>query len=204
MAFSGMTVTTLGKALQAKVDTGETLTFTKMAIGDGTTTLADFSSLTALVDQKMTIGLDSIKVIDTVTCRIRGTLTNSGVTTGFYEREIGLFASDPDAGEILFAYDNAGDECDYLQAYSKACQVDQVLDILIGVSSSESVSVTLTDSAVFCSAATTIDHPDSSVTTAKIADSAVADAKIGMREIDDTVEAAVGFGVLTNLLTWND
>jgi len=48
--------------------------------------------------------------------------------------------------------------------------------------------------------ATPIDHPDSSVTTAKIAAAAVTDAKIGNRTIDDTLIAVDASNTLTNLL----
>ena len=210
MAFNGLTMTTKGINLQTKVQAGATLNFTKMKVGDGvlssSTTLA---SLTDLVESKLEVEIESVTSLGDGTYRVRGTLTNSSVTTGFFLREVGVFATDPDDGEILYSVANAGDECDYLPAGGGSVVVEEVLDIITAVGSASSVTATINEGSVLLSKATftehqdanPIDHPDSSVTTIKIADNAVTDAKIGNRTIDDTVTAASGSGVLTNLLS---
>jgi len=200
LAFDGMTMTTKGINLQTKVQAGATLNFTKIKVGDGVlssgTTLA---SLTDLVESKLTVEIESVTSLGDGTYRVRGTLTNASVTTGFFLREVGVFATDPDDGEILYSVANAGDECDYLPAGGGSVVVEQVVDIITAVGSASSVTATIDEDSVLLSKATftehqeasPIDHPDSSVT----------DAKIGTRTMDDTVAAASGAGVLTNLLS---
>jgi len=200
LAFDGMTMTTQGINLQTKVQAGTTLNFTKIKVGDGAlssdTTLA---SLTDLIESKLEVEIESIASLGDGTYRVRGTLTNANVTTGFFLREVGVFATDPDDGEILYSVANAGDECDYLPAGGGSVVVEQVVDIITAVGSASSVTATINEGSVLLSKATftehqeanPIDHPDNSVT----------DAKIGTRTIDDTVEAASGAGVLTNLFS---
>ncbi|MBP2654263.1 MAG: hypothetical protein H6Q73_1832 [Firmicutes bacterium] len=212
MAFSGVAMTTLGSNLQTKVQAGATLTFTKIKVGDGVlasdTTLA---SLSDLIEAKLEVEIESVTALGDGTYRVRGTFTNASITTGFFLREVGLFASDPDVGEILYAVANAGegDECDYLPASGSSVVVEQVVNIVTAVGSASSVTATIDEGTVLLSKATftthqqasPIDHLDSSVTAAKLADSAVTDAKLGTREIDDTVTATSGVGVLTDLLS---
>lgn len=59
--------------------------------------------------------------------------------SGFYFREIGFFASDPDEGEIMFAYQNAGSLAEYIAAASS-----EVIEKTIGASFTFSDSVTVT------------------------------------------------------------
>ena len=149
MAFSGMVLTTAGKILQAKVQAGITLTFTKIKVGDGV--LQGGSTLEALTDlitPEMTIPIQNVTAMGDGTCRVRGVLTNAGLTAGFFVREIGVFANDPDAGEILYSVANAGTECDYLPAGGGAVAIEQVLDIIIAVGSAFSITAVINQSAV--------------------------------------------------------
>ncbi|MBP2654264.1 MAG: Chaperone of endosialidase [Firmicutes bacterium] len=148
MAFSGMALTEKGTALQAKVQSGGTLVFTKLSFGKGILSSdITLASLTELIDAQMTVEIESAVVLSDNDCRVRGTLTNASLTTGFFVREIGLFATDPDTGEILYAVANAGDECDFLPASSLAA-VEQVVDVVISIGSATNVTVTLDESAV--------------------------------------------------------
>lgn len=97
--WQGFVLTEKGLALQAKIDAGlATLTFTKISIGSGSS-----SSLTDLVKREKDLTIASCSV-DGTTVKLVSTLTNTGVTQAFKERELGLFATDPDDGEIMFAY----------------------------------------------------------------------------------------------------
>jgi len=200
LAFDGLTMTTKGINLQTKVQAGTTLNFTKIKVGDGVLSSGiTLASLTDLVESKLEVEIESVTSLGDGTYRVRGTLTNANVTTGFFLREVGVFATDPDDGEILYSVANAGDECDYLPAGGGSVVVEQVVDIITAVGSASSVTATINEGSVLLSKATftehqeanPIDHPDNSVT----------DAKIGTRTIDDTVEAASGAGVLTNLFS---
>ena len=99
--WNKITMTAVGAALQAKINAGlTTLKFTRVAIGSGTRT-GELGSATGLVKEEMTLGINKITQSgNTVTIEL--IISNSGVKTGFKITEMGLFATDPDAGEIMY------------------------------------------------------------------------------------------------------
>lgn len=114
--------------------------------GDGTKTSFKLSAAPTV--------LTSVKVAGTETTGYtyaNGTLTFSAAPasgdiilvtynlSGFYFREIGFFANDPDEGEIMFAYQNAGSLAEYIAAASS-----EVIEKTIGASFTFSDSVTVT------------------------------------------------------------
>ena len=114
--------------------------------GDGTKTSFKLSAAPT--------ALTSVKVAGTETTGYtytNGTLTFSAAPasgdiilvtynlSGFYFREIGFFASDPDEGEIMFAYQNAGSLAEYIAAASS-----EVIEKTIGATFTFSDSVTVT------------------------------------------------------------
>ena len=101
--FNGFILTEKGRELLAKGLAGETITFTKMGIGDGTS-LTSERERTALVNQITTLPILNINVKRNGTCEINALLTNKSVTTGFYIKELGIFAHGNDSVEILYAY----------------------------------------------------------------------------------------------------
>ena len=113
-AFPKMTLTNAGQALQTKVLAGATLTFTRIALGDGQLNGQPIAPLTALISQKATVEVDSVRVVNTSTAQVAGFFSNADISTGFWWRETGVFAQDPDVGEILYGYTNAGDAGDYI------------------------------------------------------------------------------------------
>ncbi|MDT8901820.1 hypothetical protein [Anaeroselena agilis] len=152
MAFNGMTLTTLGVDLQTKIQAGTTAAFTKIKLGDGTLPVGGtLEALTDLVSPKLIVNIESVTSLGDGTWRVRGTLTNTGLATGFFVREVGLFATDPDEGEILYSVANAGSECDYLPAGGGAVVVEQVVDIVVAISSSATVTATINEGAVLVS-----------------------------------------------------
>ena len=114
--FNGFILTEKGRELLAKGLAGETITFTKMAIGDGTSLTAE-RERTALVNQITTLPIGNINVKRNGTCEINALLTNKSVTTGFYIKELGIFAHGNDNVEILYAY-NISTSPDFVPPFS--------------------------------------------------------------------------------------
>lgn len=114
--FNGFILTEKGRELLAKGLAGETITFTKMAIGDGTS-LTSERERTALVNQITTLPILNINVKRNGTCEINALLTNKSVTTGFYIKELGIFAHGNDNVEILYAY-NISASPDFVPPFS--------------------------------------------------------------------------------------
>ena len=101
--WSGGILTAKGRALQAKVEAGETLTITKMKLGSGTPDPEEIDNLTDLKQPINVMGISSKTVEDNVCC-VTSVILTSNIETAFYAREWGLFAQDPDEGEILYMY----------------------------------------------------------------------------------------------------
>ena len=101
--WTGGVLTAKGRALQAKVEAGQTLELTKMKLGSGITQPEEIGNLTDLKQPQYIMGISSKNVENNV-CEITGVIITSSITTSFYAREWGLFANDPDEGEILYMY----------------------------------------------------------------------------------------------------
>lgn len=98
----GYRLTAAGRRLQAKVEAGAVLVLTRMKLGNGTETAAETDSLTDLVSPQVDFGIISAEVSGE-TCAITGNLLVNTIANGFWCREWGVFAEDPDDGEILYA-----------------------------------------------------------------------------------------------------
>jgi hypothetical protein len=139
--FKGFILTEKGRELLAKGLAGETITFTKMAIGDGTIATSE-REMTALVNQITTLQLLNVDTKGNGTCEINALLTNKSVTTGFYIRELGIFAHGNDNVEILYAY-NTSANADYLPPFSANNVVEiEYIDTII-VDQVENITATI-------------------------------------------------------------
>ena len=112
--FPKFILTNNGIALQAKAQGGATMNFTRMAMGEGNLNSIPVNTLTSLISQKATISLTGGRVTGGNTYEIKAYFSNAAITTGFWWREWGVFATDPDVGEILYAYSNAGGAADFI------------------------------------------------------------------------------------------
>lgn len=144
-AFPKMTLTNAGQALQTKVLAGETLTFTRIALGDGQLNGQPISPLTALISQKATVEVDSVRVVNTTTAQAAGFFSNKDISTGFWWRETGVFAQDPDVGEILYGYTNAGDAGDYIPTVADT-RIEKYIYCSIAVANADTVNITIPSS----------------------------------------------------------
>ena len=138
--WSNATMTDVGAALQAKVNAGKTkLTFTKIKVGSGVNATNPLV-LTDVISSKWETTNFVVKLegkivsVDTV-------ITNTGVHEAFRMSEIGLFAQDPDKGEILYAY-LTDPEPDRMPAESGSVVVSQ--ELIIGMVFSNTGNVSLT------------------------------------------------------------
>jgi len=72
---------------------------------------------------------------------------------GFYFREVGIFAQDPDVGEILFAYQNAYQLAEYIAAASSEI-VEKIVSAAFIFGSATTVTATIDASTLFMTAET--------------------------------------------------
>ena len=114
--FNGYVITEQGRNLIAKGLTGDTITFTKMQLGDGTTS-NDGRTMTALVSNKADLPIIGLSNTGTGIAELRFLINNKDITTGFYIKEVGVFAKGSDGVEVLYAY-NVSPNPDFIPPFS--------------------------------------------------------------------------------------
>lgn len=142
--FKPGVLTTDGKALLAKWQAGgATPQITHAAIGSGSyTKTEDASTRTSLKAEKLRVGISSAAA-DGDTLNLRFVFSNDSVTTGFPVTEVGVFATDPDKGEVLYSISVSADEsvADFFPAYSGNHSVSSIFDYYIKMSNAENVTI---------------------------------------------------------------
>lgn len=142
--YGPMVITERGKVLYAKSQTGKPLVYTKMGIGSGQVA-GDPSNLTELVQPIGYFGISSF-AINGDTAMIKAVFENSDITQTTYSCELGLYANDPDFGEILYAYANAQGNGDYIPPIS-AGPFSREFQINVVVGSATSVTAEIPSTA---------------------------------------------------------
>ena len=138
--WNGLQLTNKGIALQAKVQAGTELEITKLKLGSGVVPSGtDIKTLTDLITPEQNLGIGGTEAVGDY-CKVSATISNSGLEAGYYVRELGVFAQDPDEGEILYLYATDGAP-DYLPAGGGSTVISQEFNVMIAVNDTDNVSV---------------------------------------------------------------
>lgn len=139
--WSNATMTDVGADLQAKVNAGKTkLTFTKIKVGSGANATNPLA-LTDVISSKWETTNFVVKQEGKIVS-VDTFITNTGIHEAFRMSEIGLFAQDPDKGEVLYAY-LTDPEPDRMPAEGGSVVVSQELTIGMVFSNTGNVSLTV-------------------------------------------------------------
>lgn len=143
MSFTAPRFTDEGKALQAKAQAGTALKFTKMQLGDGELGSQAIAAMTGLINPLITVGVSSVKAGNNY-ATVKSNFSNSGLTTGFFWREIGVFAANPEKpndrnSDILYCYANAGSLAEYIPAAGSEI-IEKIISIPCIIGDAENVS----------------------------------------------------------------
>ncbi|MFU1797388.1 phage tail protein, partial [Paenibacillus azoreducens] len=147
--FGGLLITNKGRALQAKAQTGVELKYTRMAIGDGQLAGQQIPNLDKLISEKMTLKISKLQVQPGGKAVVGSSFSNKDVAAGFYFREIGVFAKDPDVGEILYCYGNAGQNAEFIPPSGGADIIEKAIDVITIVGNAPNVTATIDSSLIF-------------------------------------------------------
>lgn len=155
-------LTKQGLKLQAKVDAGNAMQLTKCRLGSGTIGSGQqLEDLTELVAPVQTLPIASVTYSDdSHACIISAVTDNSTVTTGYYLREFGIYAKDPDDGEILYAV-ASDSESDFIPAKGTSTVISQEIGVALTFANAANVTA-----AVNTSATATINYVNTYVTNA--------------------------------------
>ena len=132
--MTGTSITKKGLKLLTKIlASGEELNFTRAAVGTG--------SVPAGYDRENMIGLAAYKMDGTISrcvsdpenqqASIVMQVSSVGVTQGFTVTEAGIFAQDPDEGEILYAYTDMTEDPQYI--YPEDSEISKFMELTLVV-----------------------------------------------------------------------
>lgn len=142
-------LTNKGRQLQAKAQAGAQLVYTRMSIGSGTLSGQSLEDMSALITPVKDLAIERLKHPPGSTrALIGGTLTNQDVTTGFFLREVGIFARDPDDGEILYMYANAGTTADYITPSGEDL-IEKAINMNVFVGKATNITANIDESLVY-------------------------------------------------------
>ena len=108
--WANAVITDKGLALQAKLTQGHTLHITRAVTGAGYVTPALLAKQVEVSSPKQTLNLRPESYPETGKCAIPMALNNDDVTEGYTAMQVGVFATDPDEGEILYFLAQSADE----------------------------------------------------------------------------------------------
>ena len=141
--WNGTVTTQLGLNLIAKVIAGKTnLAFTKLQTSEGNYTSSNLVGMTSLLNVKQEFNVSNVSVQNATTVLVKGIITNTGLSNQYNLNAIGLFATDPDLGEILFSATTA-DTADIIPAKTNTNTTSLIVNILTSVTDSSKVTLTL-------------------------------------------------------------
>ena len=137
MSFPNLTFTDEGKSLQLKAMNGDSITFTKVEIGNGEKP-KDIGKLTQLNNRLYVCGITDFVASDGY-ATIHWSLDSKAVASEFNWTEYGVYAKDSLNNEILYAY--AYDSIPQLIPSADASSITQIeADLNIGIGDAEIVN----------------------------------------------------------------
>lgn len=140
-SFNSTKITNRGRELDAKVSSGQTrMSFTKICLSDTAYSSSSVETLTSLSGVKQTSVISEKKVINDVSVQVSSVFTNEQLTSGYFIRTIGLYAQDPDRGEILYSVTTAI-EADYMPPYNGLSSSSILVDLVSTISNAENVEL---------------------------------------------------------------
>lgn len=146
--FKRVVITRNGQALMAKLMSGTgTVEFTKIGVSSTTYTDTQLESLTSLTGVKQTAPITNIARNNNASVTVEGAISNEELTVGYYMQTIGLYAKDPDAGEILYAVTTAS-VAGYMPPFNNRTPSGAQFKLTTTVGNAENVTLQIDPSAV--------------------------------------------------------
>lgn len=172
-AFKSAVITKKGQALLAKVVAGTAkFNFTSIKTSEGVLS-GDLASKTGIGTVKQTADVASVIRQNDSNVKVSASFSNANLTTGYYVRNIGLYATDPQEGEILYSISVADEStatADWVPPFNGIGVSSLMVDLVTAVSNASSVNITV--------------DPTASATVAQIVD---------LQEQIDDVRSFVGY-----------
>ena len=143
MELASFVITNKGQALMAKLMQGiATCDFTNIRLSSQAYTDAEIPELTALSNVKQTATVSKKTVVNSTSIQIEGAVDNTSLSVGYDIETIGIYATDPDDGEILYAAARAI-TAGYMPPFNGVTVSGGVFKFVITVGASSQVTLTV-------------------------------------------------------------
>lgn len=147
--FSKLVITDKGQALLAKVVAGTgNVEFTKVCSSDTVYPVGELEALTELENVVQTSLISKIERTNGVAVKIEAAFSNTELTAGYYMRTLGLYATDPDDGEILYAVTAETSGNCYMPPYNGVTVSGAFITLITTIGNSENVELEVNPAAV--------------------------------------------------------
>lgn len=146
--YSKLYITNNGQALMAKMIAGSgNIDFTKVCSSSTQYTESQLQALTALSNIKQTTLVSKVTRTNEVAIKIDAAYSNVDLKEGYYMRTLGLYAVDPDKGEILYAVCIEKSNNCYMPPYNGVTVSAAYLQLYTTVGNADSVSLAVSPGA---------------------------------------------------------
>ncbi len=143
MELASFIITNKGQALMAKLMQGTgTCDFTNIRLSSQVYSDAQIPGLTSLANVKQTAPVTKKTVVNTTSIQIEGAVDNTQLAAGYNINTIGIYATDPDDGEILYAAARAITP-GYMPPYNGITVSGGVFKFVVTVGASSQVTLTV-------------------------------------------------------------
>lgn len=142
--FSKLYLTKRGQALVAKIMAGAAgIQFTKVSTSSRVYAEGALENLTALEGVQQTNNVTKVTITNQVSVRVETAFTNEPLKSGYYLRSLGLYARDPDLGEILYAVCVETSGLCYMPAYNGVTVSSAYIQLYTTVGNADNVNLSV-------------------------------------------------------------
>ena len=146
--FKRVVITRKGQALMAKLMSGSGTThFTAIKVSDSSFNEDQLEGLTSIGNVKQTVSISKVDRTNNVAAEVEGAILNTNLTVGYYMRTLGLYAQDPDEGEILYAVTIAS-QAGYMPPFNGKTTSGAFFRITTTIGNADNLNVQVNPSAV--------------------------------------------------------
>lgn len=146
--YKSCIITKKGQSLMAKIIAGRTgATFTKMRFSDYQYQDNSLESLSKIDSVKQEQTFSDKKILNGTSLQLTAAITNKTLNEGYYIKTIGVYANDPDEGEILYAVFQAVVPA-WMPPYKGTSESSATFNVALTVGNTSNVTVTIKGSAV--------------------------------------------------------
>lgn len=146
--FSQLIITKKGQALVAKMLSGiQGVKFTRIAASDAVYKLVDLEKMETLGNVRQSADVAKVTRTSDVTVTVETAFTNTDLIAGYFMRALGLYAVDPNDGEILYAVAIETSGNCYMPLYAGVTVSGAYIQLVTSVGNATNVSLEVSNSA---------------------------------------------------------